>query len=39
VVVVGNGFGERCDRPAGWLNVLDESDLVESTVSITDAVS
>jgi hypothetical protein len=38
VVVVGNGFGECCDTPAGSLNAL-ESDLLEITLSITDAVS
>jgi hypothetical protein len=38
VVVVGNGFGDRCDTPAGSLNAL-ESDLLENTLSISNAVS
>jgi hypothetical protein len=38
VVVGGNGFGECCDSPASSLNALDESDLLENTLSITNAV-
>jgi len=37
-VVVGNGFGERCDTPASSLNAGDDSDSVENIMYIPNAV-